>query len=282
MLSIFHNFIITKRIFILSLQSNIHKRKTMKEKKFSIFADMQKKETKNPPNFGRTCPELSGLPFVQYTIQGFAIAKERNFKAAKSNSIKIKNNPLNHFFMNLKTKSTFILLAIAMFMKINFAFSQDLKNQKLIITNVIESSMMLFLDEIPDELLVNYGIKDKAEIKKATIGNPIAVYTIEKDSLLFTRTWRIPLIIDSEYRALFTIFKNIDNEYKIVDFGAILLAKEFFNFSKENDFVAILRVYELRKDYFISKNIKGEYKLHPIPNPENTQYSLDDLIRIIK
>lgn len=182
--------------------------------------------------------------------------------------------------MNSKTKTTFILLAMLMVTKL--AYSQDLKIPEPNFAEGIDTSIMFFLDEIPYEVLINYGIKNKAEIEKATIGNAIAVYTIEKDSLLFTNTWRIPLIIDNEYRALFTVFKNSDDEYKVVDFGAVLLAKEFYKFNKENDFSAILRVYELRKDYFICKDNKSEWKFQPISNQEKKQYSLNELIKIIK
>lgn len=186
--------------------------------------------------------------------------------------------------MNLKKISTSFPLVLIMLilMETNFAYSQNLKLQNQKINEVIDSSMELFLYDIPENLLINYGIKNKAEIKKATIGNPIAVYTIENDSLIFTNTWRIPLIIDNEYKALFTVFKNNDDEYKIVDFGAVLLAQEFLKFSKENDFSAMLRVYKLRKDFFICENNKGEFKYKSIPSQDNKEYTFNDLIEMLK
>lgn len=182
--------------------------------------------------------------------------------------------------MNIKTKSTFILLALLMVTKL--AFSQDLKIPEPNFPSEFNTSIRLFLEEIPSEILSNYGINNQAEINKATIGKPIAVYTIKNGSLSFTNTWRVPLVIDNEYRALFTIHKNSDDEYKIVDFGAVLLAEEFFKFKKENDFSAMLRVYELRTDYFMCEDSVGEWKFQPISNQEKSQYSLNELINIIK
>ncbi len=181
--------------------------------------------------------------------------------------------------MNIKSKT---ILLLAMLMIARLAFSQEPIIPTPEINEKTKKSFFLFLDDIPSELLANYGINNKAEIKESTIGNPIAVYTIESDSLKFTNTWRIPLIIDNEFRTLFTMYKNSDNEYKVVDFGAVSLGKEFFNFGKETDFSAIIRVYQLRKDFFMFTDKRGEWKFRPIPAKERREYSLNELISLIK
>lgn len=181
--------------------------------------------------------------------------------------------------MNSKSK-TMLLLAILMIARL--AFSQELIIPTPEINENTKKSFFLLLDDIPSELLKNYGINNKTEIKESSIGNPIAVFTFESDSLKFTNTWRIPLIIDNEFRALFTLYKNSDNEYKVVDFGAASLAKEFFNFGKESDFSAIIRVYQLRKDFFMFTDKRGEWKFRPIPAKEKREYRLHELIELIK
>lgn len=182
--------------------------------------------------------------------------------------------------MNLKSKPTFILLA--MLMVAGFAYSQNPTIPQPDLTEDISKSITLFLEEIPSELLTNYGIKNKDEIKKATHGNPIAVFTIDENGLKFTNTWRLPLIIDNEQIALFTLHKSSDDKYKIVDFGATLLAEEFSKFGKENDFSAILRVYKLRKDFFMYKDSRNEWNFQPIPVKEKRQYSLNEIIALMK
>ncbi len=201
-----------------------------------------------------------------------------------TDSIKQLNiNQFNTIFinnMNLNILSIFFLLAFLMGTSI--AYSQELKINKPDLPDATIISMMRLLDSIPDELLTNYGIKNKDEIKKSAIGNPIAVYTIEKDSLSFTDTWRVPLIIDNEYRALFTVIINSDNKYQVVDYGAVLLAESLYNFSKDNVLLAMLRVYELRKDYFICGNKNAGYIFHSISNLDKRQYSLNELIKMTK
>lgn len=182
--------------------------------------------------------------------------------------------------MTIKLKTT--LIAAAVLLSIGFAYSQDIKIPKPEISDDINRSIMLFWDNIPSSVLTNYGINNKCKINSATLGKPVAVYTIEADSLKFTNTWRIPLIIYNEHKALFTLFKNSNDEYKIVDFGAVSLAKELFNFGKENDFSAILRVYQLRKDFLMFTNSKGELKFQPIPIIEKKEFSLKEIIALIK
>lgn len=164
----------------------------------------------------------------------------------------------------------------------NLAFSQNMEIRKDFPIEVIDGYIMPFLEDIPDDILPDYGIKNRDEIRKSTIGRPIAVYTLEQGALSFTDTWRIPLIVDDEYRALFTVFKSCNNEYKIVEFGAVLLAEEFFEFEKEHDFSAMLRVYELRKDFFISSKRAGEYLFYPVPSSKEKGYRMDEIIEMIK
>ena len=249
------------------------KEMTMKEKRFSFFAYPQKRKVESQPTFGT-------LPFARHKNQRFAKVKESNLATAKNNCNQVNINHLNIMFMNMKIMSTFF--SLVMLMNINNALSQDLNMINQNVINVVENSMKPFLDSIPNEILINYGIKDKGEINKATIGNPIAVYTIAKDSLIFTDTWRVPLIIDNEYKSLFTVFKNVDEEYKIVDFGAILLAQEIFKKSKDNDFKGLLRVYEIRKDFFICDNNEGVFEFQPIPNPEKKKYTLTVILNLTK
>lgn len=184
--------------------------------------------------------------------------------------------------MSLKAISIFFSLAIILSMETNFAYPQNPESLILTINSDIETSMTLFLEDIPEEQLINYGIKDKSELYLATMGEPVAIYTIEADSIVFTNTWRVPLVIDNEYRALFTIFKTPYEEYKIADFGATLLADVIYQYRKENDLTSMLRVYKLSKDYFISENSQGEFRFQPVPNQEKKQYSLNDIIELTK
>ena len=60
---------------------------TMKEKRFSFFADPQERKAESRPTFGT-------LPFARHTSQRFAKVKEPNFAIANNNCNHINNNPL--------------------------------------------------------------------------------------------------------------------------------------------------------------------------------------------
>ena len=184
-------------------------------------------------------------------------------------------------------KINLILISLLILTNINNAASQEMriKNQDsihTIVIHTIKNSMNLFLDSIPDRSLINYGINDRKEINRITIGKPIGVYNILNDNLYFSNTWRVPITINGEYRALFTVIANSTGEYKIVDFGATLLAKEFFNKRKNFDIKGLLRVYELRKDFFIYDVNKDEYEFIPISTIDKPHYKFIDIIRMIK
>jgi hypothetical protein len=61
---------------------------TMKEKRFSFFADPQERKEESRPTFGT-------LPFARHASQRFAKVKEPNFAIANNNCNHINNNSLN-------------------------------------------------------------------------------------------------------------------------------------------------------------------------------------------
>lgn len=160
----------------------------------------------------------------------------------------------------------------------NLTFSQDSTSNNQKAYDVVQKSMKAFLDSIPSEMLQNYGVNSKSEIDNATIGNPIAVYSLYKDSMVFTDTWRVPLVINDDYKALFTVFKNKDNEYKIVEFGATILAHDIYLENRNVKLKGLLRVNELRKHYFITDNINGVSEFRSIPNLGKQKMVLKDII----
>jgi hypothetical protein len=74
--------------------------------------------------------------------------------------------------------------------------------------------------------------------------------------------WRVPVIVNGEYRALLNVQKK-DNEYKIADFGASVLAEDIQNVMNENkdkDVSGILRITAITSDFLIVRSgDKEEY-----------------------
>lgn len=182
-------------------------------------------------------------------------------------------------------KISLLILILTAFLPADMLFSQETKSVlpdsvNLRIISCVESSKSSFLDNIPEGMLSNYGLNNKDEITKSSIGNPLKVYTILNDQLSFSNTWRVPLVVDKNYRALFSVIIDEKGEYKIVDFGATLLASIIFNESRLNDLQGLLRVYEIKKDFFIYEKQNGEYEYEPIPEVNKAKYSLDEILKL--
>jgi hypothetical protein len=177
----------------------------------------------------------------------------------------------------LTFKFLFTVLFIVLFNSISAQILQ-VNNEEA--KKMVEVTMKPFLKAIPIDMLPYYNISDTNEINKAVIENPIPVYYLDHDSLQFSNTWRVPLIINDEYRALFTVlFSN--EAYSIVDFGAAVLAEDIQKYTKETSIFGILRVFSIHKDYFIIKNEKNEQMFEPIPVYNNQKVTLSEILKLI-
>ncbi len=181
----------------------------------------------------------------------------------------------------MRLHAILVFFSLAMLLYSSCAKVNNSKMRKKDLTEIVETKVSHFLESIPDEYLYNFGIKGQAEIKKATTGNPITVYNIVEDSLLPTNTWRVPLEIDEEYKVLLTLSKDVNDNYEIVDFGAKVLAKEISTVDHEKDFKGMVRIYELRQDFFVFENNKGELKFQPIPNTGKNRFTMKEIIKMM-
>lgn len=157
-----------------------------------------------------------------------------------------------------------------------------------LITNSQKDSILLaaktkihsFIDPIPEANINDYGFNSKSEFDKISFDNPIDIYILQDSLLVFTSTWRVPVVIDGKYAALLTIIKE-KGVYQAVDFGAKVLANEIF-VNKTPQTVGILRIYELQSDFLIENNTQNQNKYIPIPNNKEIFYNLTDIINMIK
>ena len=167
-------------------------------------------------------------------------------------------------------------------MLLNFALSAQIQKVNLEEPQkMVEETMKPFLKAIPSNLLPIYGISDTLEIQNAQVGTPIPVYYIDHDTLQFSNTWRVPLIINDQFRSLFTVYFDRD-AYLIVDFGAVVLAQDIQKYISSTPIVGLLRVFPLQRDYFISETKSKELLFDPIPVSKNQKIKLTEIIRNIK
>jgi len=127
------------------------------------------------------------------------------------------------------------------------------------VLNTAKDQIMNFVKDLPDEGLADYGFLNKKEFGKIKFDDPIPVYTIEDSTIVFTYTWRVPVVIDNEYRSLLTVV-NENGVFKATDFGACGLAKAYETGKTPKTF-GMLRVYETKQDFLMEKNEAGNQVL---------------------
>ena len=163
---------------------------------------------------------------------------------------------------NMKMKINLIFLIIV------FLLSSTTYGQKNISKDVLaaaEKGYAAYLEKIPADKESLYGFNNREEFSKIKLGKPYQLMTLSKeffsdptlknkDYIVPSGDWRIPVIIDKEYRALLTV-SYFDGNWKVVGLGATSLARELEVFEKEhpskNQYGKILRVYQSVSDYML-------------------------------
>jgi hypothetical protein len=151
-----------------------------------------------------------------------------------------------------------LLIAWAIFT----ALSAPAQTRKSEISNILKAAKAQigsFIRDLPDEDLADYGFTNKQEFVKIQFDDPIPVYTLKDSTMVFTSTWRVPLVISKEIRSLLTVIRE-NGVYQAVDFGATELAQAYAA-NKTPKTIGMLRVYELRSDYLIEKPENGSQML---------------------
>jgi hypothetical protein len=192
-----------------------------------------------------------------------------------------------------KIRLHFLLFLLLIFFTSCLTIKNDNKKQdKVLLTAQKELSQTLNKIPIGQEEL--YGFNNRSEIENAGIGKPFEFYMLNDDELKPTSSYRAPVIVADEFRALATV-EILNDTLHIVDFGATTLAKEIQTVCKENskmNFVGILRIYSAFSDFVIMSK-KQNYLFIPltsakiylktigISNPEN-YYSKNQIVSFIK
>ena len=148
------------------------------------------------------------------------------------------------------------------------------------------------LEKIPTNDEISFGFNNREEFKLAEIGNPLEFiwYTEAKDNS--NKVWRVPIIVNGEYRALLNV-QNLENEFKVADFGASVLARDIQKTMNENtdkNVSGVLRLTAITSDFLIVRNGEKEEYLPLISakmfiNSRNLElqktYSPSDLIELL-
>jgi len=199
----------------------------------------------------------------------------------------------------MKIKLCTSIIIFLLFSSTCFAQSDIVKT----ISAVADSSLTSYLQVIPSGQESFYGFNSREEFVLAKVGKPYQIFTFSKEFftdsnvsnknyLIATNEFRVAVTVNGENRILLTV-GNMNGKWQVVGIGAAFFAKELAGYEKiyatPNDEGMILRVYQLKSDFYITtSDMKaiplGSAKLaFGMNNSTDTpSYSLQQVTSLIK
>lgn len=126
------------------------------------------------------------------------------------------------------------------------------------VAQVAESELPGMLDKIPAGRENLYGFESREEFQDATTAAPIKSLTLEGGEMKAIGSFRVPVVLNGEYRALATV-ENTPDGYHVLDYGATVLAKEIQSVCASNSdkqLEGILRIYDINADFLVMRKAK--------------------------
>lgn len=182
---------------------------------------------------------------------------------------------------------------VLLFLNNRTVLSQDIENENKQIFLFIKENISNTLNKIPENQEKSFGFNNRTEFESVTIGNAIQLYTISDSIINKHPIWRVPIIVNGEYRALVTVHKD-NNNYKTGDFGATVLANDIQQKIIKNPdkvILGIFRIYAINSDFLIVKNEKeniyipltsAEIYLASKKTKEKSYYTLTEINNLLK
>ncbi len=207
--------------------------------------------------------------------------------------------------MRIKARYRFYLLFVAFMGASQIMYAKVISDKDILM--VAAKGLQGYLEKIPVNDIGAYGFKAPSEYRLIKLGKPIRMKTFNELAdgkknagsstyIVSTNEWRVPLVVNGEYRAFLSVAGDNVHSLSCVDFGAAVLAKEIGNMisSQKIKNCAILRMYTLRCDMVIldSDKIQADYELIPLQSAlylvsgnsfkKNMRVSLNSLLPAIK
>lgn len=174
----------------------------------------------------------------------------------------------------------FLLLGFAGKSQKNKEIKSESNDKKII--GIAERTFHRYIDNIPDQYLSNYGIHDRKEVEILNFAKPVEMFELsDQQKLVSSNMWRVPALINNEYRALFTVIKDKNGELKNVNYGAVQLANQISKVVRDPNFIGLLRIHKINKDFFIFSTKNNEQEFMPIPIENGSKIKLGEVIKLI-
>ncbi len=147
-------------------------------------------------------------------------------------------------------KYYYILLLLA------FKISAQSVNETII--NNIKSQVTICLTKIPIGSEKSFGFDSRNDFNNCKLGDPIKVITISDNKWLELNEWRVPVILNGNYKLFFTVQKNNDT-FEIVDLGGSDLAQEIQTININSKPIKyLIRLFKINIDF-----VSQEYATNP-------------------
>lgn len=137
-----------------------------------------------------------------------------------------------------------------------------------------------------DEMLSNWGIKDRAQLENLHLGKPIPVYSIVNKKLTFSGRWNVPVMSGGE-PLFMTLVKLEDNGQYVDAGGSGGVAEVIHNYEHKDLIIGFLGIRSIfGYDYLIirkeDKDIFVKWYDWETHETFKTEYSLSDIINLFK
>ena len=180
-----------------------------------------------------------------------------------------------------------------------FCFPLVVFGQLSEIVKVADAQLNEYLQKIPVGQEEMFGFSNRDEFSQTKIGVPYEVLTLStdffsderiennKNYLVSTGNWRVPIKVGDEYKALLTVSKD-NNVWSVVKIGAKGLASELGEFAQSKPLItslSILRVFQLKGDFILTY----QNTIYPLTSAvrglnisSKKEYSIYDILTLLK
>lgn len=163
----------------------------------------------------------------------------------------------------IRLRFSLMIFCMSIFVWESFAQSRTGDAADASVQGTAMAGLQAYLEKIPAGRERDYGFIDRDEFRRASVGTPIQVFTINPDSMqeridpgrnymLPLNEWRVPVVVNGEFRSLLTV-SMVDKTLKIFELGGELMAKELVEsfVSDPKSRKALLRLYHFQCDFLV-------------------------------
>ncbi len=128
---------------------------------------------------------------------------------------------------------------------------QDLRSESEQVSLFAEQNWADIAKKIPQGMENQFGFQSVSEIQKASLGQPIKMYHWGNNTVIDSKVYRVPVMVDQKMVSLLTV--EAKDRMVLGDFGGAQLAQKIQSIADQSGVVlhGILRVYSKSSDFLI-------------------------------